>query len=96
MTPQPPRLDRRQVLAGTALLVGIAAAVVAVADPFAGHAPSHNSSLDNGSPISTRRVQRTWLAAQTQVSGTLGYAGTWTVSLPSGTDLSALRKPNSP
>jgi hypothetical protein len=61
-----------------------------VADPFAGHAASRNSSLDNGSAISTRRVERTSLASQTQVNGTLGYAGTWTVSVPSGTDPSAL------
>ena len=90
MNAQRPRLGRRHLLAGVALLVGLAAAAVAVTDPFTGHAASHDSSLDNGSPISTRRVERTSLASQTQVSGTLGYAGTWTVSVPSGTDPSAL------
>lgn len=53
------------------------------ADPFAGHATGRNSSLDNGSPTSTRRVERTSLSSQTQVSGTLGYAGSWTVSIAS-------------
>jgi Putative peptidoglycan binding domain len=90
MSPIRARLTRRRVLAGTVLLVGLVAAGVAVADPFAGHAASHNSSLDNGSPTSTRPVERTSLASQTQVNGTLGYVGTWTVSVPSGTDPSAL------
>src|SRR5262245_19529874 len=84
------RLTRRRLIVGVALLVGLAAAGVAVADSFGGQAASHQSSLDNGSPTSTRRVERTSLESQTQVNGTLGYAGTWTISVPSGTDPSAL------
>jgi peptidoglycan hydrolase-like protein with peptidoglycan-binding domain len=76
-------LSRRRLVVGVALLVVLAAIGVAVADPFAGQAGSHNSSLDNGSPTSTRLVQRTSLSSQTPVSGTLGYAGSWTVSVPS-------------
>jgi peptidoglycan hydrolase-like protein with peptidoglycan-binding domain len=83
-------IGHRSLLAGAGLLVLLAAIVVAVADPFAGHAASSDSSLDNGSSTSTRRVERTSLSSQTQVSGTLGYAGTRTVSIPSGTDPSAL------
>lgn len=81
---------RRRLLAGVGVLVLLAAIGVAVADPFAGHAATHDSSLDNGSPTSTRPVQRTSLASQTQVSGTLGYAGSRTVALPSGTDPATL------
>jgi hypothetical protein len=83
-------IGRRPLLASVGLLVLIAGIGVAVADPFAGRAASRNSSLDNGSPTATQRVVRTSLASQTQVSGTLGYAGTWTVSVPSGTDPSTL------
>jgi Putative peptidoglycan binding domain len=72
------------------VLVLLAAVGVAVADPFSGQAASHNSTLDNGSPTSTSRVERTSLASQTQVSGTLGYAGSWTVSIPSGTPPNAV------
>jgi hypothetical protein len=82
--------SRRRLLAGSAFAVALAAVALLIADPFASNAASHNSSLDNGSPASTRRVARTSLASQTQVNGTLGYAGTWTVSVPSGTDPSAL------
>lgn len=70
------------------MLAGIG---VAVADPFAGSAAGgRNSSLDNGSPTSTRRIERASLAAQTQVSGTLGFAGSWTVSIPAGNAPSVL------
>lgn len=81
---------RRRHLAGAVLLVGLVAVGVAVADPFAGRAASHGSTLDNGAPTSTRRVVRTSLASQAQVNGTLGFAGTWTVSVSSGTDPTAL------
>lgn len=79
----PVDLSRRRLLIGGGLLAVLAAGAVAVADPFAGSAASHNSSLDNGSPTSTRPVVRTSLSSQTPVSGTLGYAGSWTVSVPS-------------
>jgi putative peptidoglycan binding protein len=83
-------IGRRRLLATAGLLVLLAAIGVTAADPFAGHAASHDSGLDNGSPTSTRPVKRTSLASQTQVNGTLGYAGSWTVSVPAGTDASAL------
>ena len=64
------------------VLVGIG---VAVADPFAGRAASHNSNLDNGSPTSTQRVRQTSLASQTQVNGTLGYGHASSIRMPAGT-----------
>jgi peptidoglycan hydrolase-like protein with peptidoglycan-binding domain len=74
----------RRLLAGAAVLLLGIGVVVAVVDPFAGTASGHDGLVDNGSPISTRRVERTSLASQTQVSGTLGYAGSWTVSVLAG------------
>ena len=85
------RVGRRGLLAIGGTLVVLAGIGVGVADPFAGRAAGGgNSSLDNGSPTSTRRVERTSLASQTQVSGTLGFAGSWTVSVPAGDLPSAL------
>jgi Putative peptidoglycan binding domain len=78
-------LSRRRLLVGVGLLVVLGVVAVAVADPFAGNGAGHNSSLDNGSPTSIRTVKRTSLSSQTPVSGTLGYAGSWTVSIPSVT-----------
>jgi putative peptidoglycan binding protein len=84
------RLTRRSVLAGGLLLLTLAALGVAIADPFAGRAARGQARFDNGAPTSTRRVERTSLAAQTQVSGTLGYAGSWTVSVLPGTESASL------
>jgi hypothetical protein len=73
-----------RLLAGSAVLllcIGVVVVVVVV-EPFAGTASGHGGAVDNGSPSSTRRVERASLSSQTQVSGTLGYAGSWTVSVP--------------
>jgi peptidoglycan hydrolase-like protein with peptidoglycan-binding domain len=75
-------LSRRRLFVGVGLLVVLAAVGVAVADPFAGSAAGRDPGLDNGSPTSIGRVERTSLSSQTPVSGTLGYAGSWTVSVP--------------
>lgn len=82
--------SRARLLAGAAVLLLVIGVVVAVVDPFAGEASGGGGVVDNGSPTSTRRVERASLASQTQVSGTLGYAGSWTVSVPPGTDPSTL------
>ena len=72
----------RRLLAGAAVLLFGVGVVVVVVNPFAGTASGHGGAVDNGSPTSTRRVERTSLSSQTQVSGTLGYAGSWMVSVP--------------
>lgn len=77
------RLSRRQFLVGSAVLLTLVGIAVATSDPFAGHAASGNGGFDNGSPTSTRRITRRSLVSQTPVTGTLGYAGAWTVSIPS-------------
>lgn len=83
---------RTRLLAGGALVVGLAVAGVAMTNPFSGSTPARASSIDNGSPTSTRRVERTTLTSQTQVSGTLGYAGSWTVAVPAATSQTDLQQ----
>jgi Putative peptidoglycan binding domain len=84
-------IGRRRLLLVLGVLVVLAGIGLAVADPFAGSAAGgRGSSLDNGSPTSTSRVERTSLVSQAQVSGTLGFAGSWTVSVPAGTAPGAL------
>jgi hypothetical protein len=84
------RLKRRSMLVGGLLLLALAALGVAIADPFAGRAAPGHAGFDNGAPTSTSRVERTSLSSQTQVSGTLGFASLWTVSVPAGTNPAAL------
>src|ERR1700752_3894355 len=64
--------------AGLALLVGVAAVAVVVSNPFAASKVS-GRVRDNGAGTSLVAVTRAWLASQTEVSGTLGYAGTYTI-----------------
>lgn len=85
-------VSRRRVLAAGGVLVVLAAAAVAVADPFAGKAAPTGGVVDNAAPISLASVERLSLSSQTQVSGTLGYAGSWTVAVPAGTAQTALRQ----
>ena len=85
------RIGRRRLLAVGGTIVVLAGIGVAIVDPFAGSAAGPQSSgLDNGAPTSTARVERASLSSQAQVSGTLGFAGSWTVSVPAGTSPDAL------
>jgi len=65
----------------------IVAVGVAVALALAGGSPSPaaNGSADNAAATSLTTVQRQDLSQQTQVSATLGYAGTSVISVPAGT-----------
>jgi hypothetical protein len=81
------RLPRpgRRLLAGLGLLLVAAGVALAVTDPFSGGSPAGSGASDNGTPTSLVRVVRRSLSSQTQVSGTLGYAGSSTVSVSAGT-----------
>jgi hypothetical protein len=70
---------RRRLVAGmaVALIAGAAAIALVVGDPFAGN-PRPGVS-DNASGTALARVTRGTLSSQTSVSGTLGYAGTYTI-----------------
>ena len=63
----------------------VVVAVLLVTDPFAGDGKSTGGVADNASATSLTTVRRQSLSQQTQVSGTLGYAGSSSIRVPSGT-----------
>ena len=67
--------------APAALIAALLAATAAVvlADPFAGAGKPRGGVADNGYPTSIARVRRRSLSSRTSVSGTLGYAGSYSV-----------------
>jgi peptidoglycan hydrolase-like protein with peptidoglycan-binding domain len=79
------------VLAGLGLvLVAIVVAVI-VGDPFAGSGKPSGVS-DNATTTSLATVTRRTLSSQTQVSATLGYAGSSSIRVPAGTPPSAIQQ----
>jgi peptidoglycan hydrolase-like protein with peptidoglycan-binding domain len=75
-----PRHGRRAVrlLAALAGVLAVVAAVVVATDPFVSDR-SPAGVLDNGAPTSLATVREGPLTSQTEVSGTLGYAGSLSV-----------------
>jgi hypothetical protein len=69
---------RRVVTVGTLVLVGAAIAVVVV-NPFAGNAGTPGGLADNSDPTSVTTISQGDISSQTQVSGTLGYSGSYSV-----------------
>jgi hypothetical protein len=69
---------RRVVTVGALVLVGAAIAVVVVS-PFAGNGGNPGGLADNADPTSVTTISQGDLTSQTQVSGTLGYSGTYSV-----------------
>jgi hypothetical protein len=81
------------VLAGAAVLLLVIGVVVAVVDVFAGKASGGDGGVvDNGAPTGLVTVLRRSLTSQTPVSGTLGYAASWTVAVPAGTSATDLQQ----
>jgi multidrug efflux pump subunit AcrA (membrane-fusion protein) len=83
---------RRRVLAGVGLALVVAVVVVIATDPFGGSGNSTGGVADNASAVSLTAVKRQSLSQQTQVSGTLGYAGSSSIRVPSGTAPSAVQQ----
>ena len=81
---------RRRVLAGVGLVLVAAVVVLIATDPFAGSPKSGGGVGGNGTATSLATVARRSLSSQTQVSGTLGYAGSSSIRVPSGTAPSAV------
>jgi hypothetical protein len=77
------------VTAVLSLFIGV---LVAVCDPFAGKASGGGGVVDNGAPTGLVTMMRRSLTSQTAVSGTLGYAGSWTVAVPAGTSATDLQQ----
>ena len=76
---------RRRVRAGVGLALVAVVVLVIVTDSFGGSGKATAGVADNTSAISLTRVKRQSLSQQTQVSGTLGYAGSLSIRVPSGT-----------
>jgi Putative peptidoglycan binding domain len=85
---------RRRVLALTGLALVVAVVVVVVTDPFGAAGKPPGGLADNASATSLATVKRQSLAQQTQVSGTLGYARSSSIRVPSGTAPSAVQQAN--
>jgi hypothetical protein len=80
----------RRALAAAGLTLVVAVVVVIATDPFAGSTSSGGGVADNATATSLATVTRQSLSSQTQVSGTLGYAGSSSIRVPSGTAPSAV------
>ncbi len=83
---------RRRVLAVVALVLVVAVVLLIATDPFGGPGKSTAGVADNASATSLTMVKRQSLSQQTQVSGTLGYAGSSSIRVPSGTAPSAVQQ----
>jgi multidrug efflux pump subunit AcrA (membrane-fusion protein) len=88
----PAARTRRRMLAAAGLALVVAVVVLIATDPFAGGGNTGSGVLDNASATSLARVKRQSLSQQTQVSGTLGYAGSSNIRVASGTAPSALQQ----
>ncbi len=82
----------RRALAGALLVLAAGIVAVVVSEPFAGSASPSASVADNASAITLVSVTRQPLASQTQVNGTLGYAGSSSIRLPAGMAPSAVQQ----
>jgi peptidoglycan hydrolase-like protein with peptidoglycan-binding domain len=86
----PARRARRRALAGVGLVLVAAVVVLIVTDPFGGSTKPGGGVGDNATATSLATVALRSLSSQTQVSGTLGYAGSSSIHVPSGTAPSAV------
>ena len=88
---RPPRWlasRRGRVLTGIALVLVVGLVLLAVTNPFA--TPPRSGVSDNSYPTATATVTEQSLSSQNQESATLGYAGSYTVAVPSGTAAAAV------
>jgi peptidoglycan hydrolase-like protein with peptidoglycan-binding domain len=90
MLDSPASRARRRVLAGVGLALVATVVVLIVSDPFGGSGKSGSGVADNATATSLAMVTRQSLSSQTQVSGTLGYAGSSSIRVPSGMAPSAV------
>lgn len=80
---------RRRTTAIVVLLLVVGVVALGVTDPFTSPS-SGNGVTDNAYPTGTARVTEQSLSSQTEVSATLGFAGSYTVTVPNGTSAGAL------
>jgi peptidoglycan hydrolase-like protein with peptidoglycan-binding domain len=79
-------------MAGAVVLLVLGGAAVAITNLFVGSSPAASGTGDNATATVLQTVTRQSLTSQTQVDGTLGYAGSSTVSLPAGTAPANIRQ----
>jgi hypothetical protein len=73
------RRGRRAVAIGAVIVVVAAGAAVAVKDPFRHPTPQNNAAASDGYPTGLHPIMQGTVSEQTQVSGTLGYGGSYSV-----------------
>jgi multidrug efflux pump subunit AcrA (membrane-fusion protein) len=74
------------------LVLVVAVVVVIATDPFGGAGKSTGGVVDNATATSLATVRSRSLSQQTQVSGTLGYGGSSSIRVPSGTAPTAVQQ----
>jgi peptidoglycan hydrolase-like protein with peptidoglycan-binding domain len=79
MTDDQRGISRRIIVVVVVVVVVAAAAVVGGIELFAKPTPAKASSVDNAAATSTATIAQRSLSAQTNVSATLGYAGSYSV-----------------
>jgi len=75
--PPASRFTRRHLAVVAALIVVVAVVVVAIADPFGGGGAGGSEVNDGGTSL--QAITRGPLSSQTETSGTLGFAGSYSV-----------------
>jgi hypothetical protein len=73
----PSRFARRHLIVAAALLMAVAVVVAVIADPFGGGRAHGSEVNDGGTSLTT--VVRESLSSQTASTGTLGFAGSYSV-----------------
>jgi hypothetical protein len=77
---------------GAVLVLAAAGVALSLANPFASAGAANAVVADNASATGLYTVTRQNLSAQIPVPGTLGYAGTFTIGLPSGASASQVEQ----
>jgi multidrug efflux pump subunit AcrA (membrane-fusion protein) len=83
---------RRRWVALAAIVVVVIALLMIVLEPFRESGRASAGVADNSTPTSLTTVKRQSLSSQTQVDGTLGYAGSSKILVPSGNAPAAVRQ----
>ncbi len=76
---QRPRRHRWRWVVGTVAVLAAAGVAIAITDPFRGRGPANAGVTDNAAATTLATVARRSLTAETQVTGTLEYAGSYGV-----------------
>jgi len=83
-------LRRARWVIGAVAVLTAAGLAVAITNPFASAGAGNRAAADKASATGIYTVSRQNLSAQIPVPGTLGYAGTFTIDLPSGAGTSQI------